>query len=99
MKWVLGALVAGVTALVVSQSTQGPSRISLIVTGRFVITQNDARRVLSPGSVAIDGDTIVGVDAPDAIARQFTAADTISAVDDIVLPGLINTHTHAPMVM
>jgi len=99
MKWVLGALVAGVTALVVSQSTQGPRRISLIVTGRFVITQNDARRVLSPGSVAIDGDTIVGVDAPDAIARQFTAADTISAVDDIVLPGLINTHTHAPMVM
>jgi len=99
MKWVLGALVAGVTALVVSQSTQGPSRISLIVTGRFVITQNDARRVFSPGSVAIDGDTIVGVDAPDAIARQFTAADTISAVDDIVLPGLINTHTHAPMVM
>ena len=99
MKWLFALLAASVTAMVVAQTLQGPKRISLIVTGRFVITQNDARRMLSPGSVAIDGDTIVGVDAPDAIARQFTAADTISAVDDIVLPGLINTHTHAPMVM
>jgi 5-methylthioadenosine/S-adenosylhomocysteine deaminase len=99
MKWLFVVLAAGVTAIVVAQTLQGPKRISLIVTGRFVITQNDARRVLSPGSVAIDGDTIVAVDAPDAIARQFAAADTISAVDDIVLPGLINTHTHAPMVM
>jgi len=99
MKWLFALLAAGVTAMVVAQTLQGPKRISLIVTGRFVITQNDARRVLSPGSVAIDGDTIVAVDAPEAIARQFAAADTISAVDDIVLPGLINTHTHAPMVM
>ena len=99
MKWLFALLAAGVTAMVVAQTLQGPKRISLIVTGRFVITQNDARRVLSPGSVAIDGDTIVAVDAPEAIARQFAAADTVSAVDDIVLPGLINTHTHAPMVM
>ncbi len=99
MKWLLAAVVFGAAALVLAQTVREPQRISLIVTGRFVITENDARQVLSPGSVAIDGETIVGVDSPDVIARRFTASDTIAATDDIVLPGLINTHTHAPMVM
>jgi len=89
--WALGAgvMVAGQTA----------RQVSLIVVGRFVITQNAAHQMLSPGAVAIDGSTIVGVDTPEAIARTFVASDTIAANDDIVLPGLINTHTHAPMVM
>ena len=89
--WVLGAgvIVAGQTA----------RRVSLIVVGRVVITENAAHQMLSPGAVAIDGSTIVGVDTPEAIARRFVATDTIAAHDDIVLPGLINTHTHAPMVM
>jgi 5-methylthioadenosine/S-adenosylhomocysteine deaminase len=55
--------------------------------------------VLSPGALAIDGTDIVDVDRPDAIASRYTAARTIDARNQIVLPGLINTHTHAPMVM
>ncbi len=99
MKWILAGAVLCVAELVVAQTIQGPRRVSLVVNGRFVITENEARQILSPGSVAIDGDSIVGVDAPDVIARRFTGSDTINATDDIVLPGLINTHTHAPMVM
>ena len=56
-------------------------------------------RCSSPGAVAIDGTDIVDVDRPEAIAARYTAAPTIDARDQIVLPGLINTHTHAPMVM
>jgi 5-methylthioadenosine/S-adenosylhomocysteine deaminase len=56
-------------------------------------------RVLSPGAVAIDGRDIVGVDAPAAIERQYSARDSIDASGQVVLPGLINTHTHAPMVL
>jgi 5-methylthioadenosine/S-adenosylhomocysteine deaminase len=55
--------------------------------------------VLSPGAVAIDGTDIVDVDRPDAIATKYRGAETITARDQIILPGLINTHTHAPMVM
>jgi 5-methylthioadenosine/S-adenosylhomocysteine deaminase len=76
-----------------------PRRVTLIVTGGTVITEDGARRIVSPGAVAIDGADIVDVDAPAAIASRYTAIESVDARDQIVLPGLINTHTHAPMVM
>src|SRR5262245_44823547 len=92
------AVVTLATAL--TAATQ-PSRrpISLVVVGRTVVTENTRHRLVSPGAVAIDEATIVDVDSPEAIARKYRAAETIEARDQIVLPGLINTHTHAPMVM
>ena len=75
------------------------TKVSLIVTGGTVVTMDGARRVLSPGAVAIEGPTIVAVDTPEQIARQYKAKDTIRAEGSVVIPGLINTHGHAPMVM
>ncbi|RPJ69473.1 MAG: hypothetical protein EHM24_18435, partial [Acidobacteria bacterium] len=48
-------------------------RVSLIVTGAQVVTMNPGREVLSPGAVAVDGQRIVAVDRPEAIAARFTA--------------------------
>jgi 5-methylthioadenosine/S-adenosylhomocysteine deaminase len=98
MKQVLAA--AMVAAALVVAAAQPPRRaVSLVVVGGTVITQNAARDIVSPGAVAIDGTDIVEVGAPAAIASRFQAAETIEARDGIVLPGLINTHTHAPMVI
>ena len=75
-------------------------RVSLVVIGGTVITENATRQILSPGAVAIDGTDIVDVGhAGERSPRRYTAAQTIDARDQVVLPGLINTHTHAPMVM
>jgi 5-methylthioadenosine/S-adenosylhomocysteine deaminase len=96
MKALVG-LVALVLALGAAQSL--PRRVALVVIGRSVITQNAAHTILTPGAVAIDGADILAVDTPEAIGRRYAAAETIDARDQIVLPGLVNTHTHAPMVM
>ena len=78
---------------------QQPTAVSLIITNGIVITVDGNRRVLNPGAVAINGTQIVAVDTPAAIAARYKAAQTIDATGKVVMPGLINTHTHAAMVM
>jgi 5-methylthioadenosine/S-adenosylhomocysteine deaminase len=94
------ALAVLAAALVhLAASAQAPRSISLIVTGGTVLTQNGSRQILTPGAVAINGAEILEVGTPQAIAARYRAAETIDAANQIVLPGLVNTHTHAPMVM
>ncbi len=89
-------LFAAATELVV-QPARRP--VAFVITGGTVVTMDGGGRVLSPGAVAIDGRDIVAVDAPDAIAARFSARETIDAAGQVVMPGLVNTHTHAPMVL
>jgi 5-methylthioadenosine/S-adenosylhomocysteine deaminase len=90
-------LVAFAAAAVGAQP--GPRSVSLLVAGGTILTEDARHTVLAPGSVVIDGATIVAVDRPQAIAARYRAAETIDATGQIVLPGLVNTHTHAPMVL
>ena len=79
---------------------QAPRRtVSLVLTGGIVVTMDGSARVLSPGAVAIDGRDIVGVDTPASIAARFSGGESIDTSGQVVMPGLINTHTHAPMVL
>jgi 5-methylthioadenosine/S-adenosylhomocysteine deaminase len=70
-----------------------------IINGGIVVTVDSERRVLNPGAVAIRGTDIAAVGTPDAVRRQFPGASLIDASGMVVMPGLINTHTHAPMVL
>jgi 5-methylthioadenosine/S-adenosylhomocysteine deaminase len=78
---------------------QAPQPVDLIVANGIVLTMDAERRVISPGSVALTGTSIVAVGPSDTVARDFRAKETIDARGRIVMPGLINTHTHAPMVL
>jgi 5-methylthioadenosine/S-adenosylhomocysteine deaminase len=91
-------LVAAAVAVV---GAQGPSprTVSLVVANGTVVTVDGNRRVIPRGSVAIDGRDIVAVDTADAIRASYRGRDTIDAAGAVIMPGLINTHTHAPMVL
>jgi 5-methylthioadenosine/S-adenosylhomocysteine deaminase len=94
------ALAAGVVGALAIASAQNAQRlVSLIVTGGTVVTVDAAGRVIPNGAVAIDGTEILAVDTAESIAKQFRGRDTIDTTGQIVLPGLINTHTHAAMVL
>jgi 5-methylthioadenosine/S-adenosylhomocysteine deaminase len=86
-------------ALTLVWSQTGQQQVALIITNGIVVTMDAAGRTIDDGAVAIDGTNIVAVDSADAIARQFRGAETIDATGQVVMPGLINTHTHAPMVL
>ncbi len=80
-------------------SARQATDVSLIIANGIVITVDGNRRILNPGSVAITGTQIVAIDTPAAISARYRSADTIDATGKVVMPGLINTHTHAAMVM
>jgi 5-methylthioadenosine/S-adenosylhomocysteine deaminase len=80
--------------------SQEPRRsVSLVIKGGTVVTMDPAGRVLAPGAVAIDGRDIAAVDTPENIDARFSGRESIDATGQVVMPGLINTHTHAPMVL
>src|SRR5262245_34877484 len=81
-------------------SAQDPQRqVAMTVSGGTVVRVDAARHVYNPGAVAIDGNTIVGVGPAADIATRFRGAQQIDANGQVVIPGLINLHTHAPMVL
>jgi 5-methylthioadenosine/S-adenosylhomocysteine deaminase len=92
---VVALALAGCTSAAQSNQRQ----VSLIVTNGVVVTGDADGRVIPAGAVAVNGSDIVAVDTAAAIARQFRGAETLDAGGGIIAPGLINTHTHAPMVL
>src|SRR5687767_10047579 len=92
------ALVAA-TALAIVFTQTGERRVSLVIVNGTVVTMDGAGRVIANGGVAVDGSDIVAVDTAEAIERQFAGAERLDAAGQVVMPGLINTHTHAPMVL
>jgi 5-methylthioadenosine/S-adenosylhomocysteine deaminase len=92
-------LIAVAALVVVTAAQNAPRQVSLIVSGGTVVTVDAARNIFNPGAVAIDGNTIVAVGPAADIANRFRGTDQINTVGQVVIPGLVNAHTHAPMVL
>jgi 5-methylthioadenosine/S-adenosylhomocysteine deaminase len=73
--------------------------VDLIVAGDYVVTLDESRPVINDGAVAIDGGAIVAVGTRSEIAGKYRGKRTIAGHDRVVLPGLINGHTHAAMTL
>src|SRR6187399_788726 len=99
MKSLRLASLLSVAFLVGVAAQTAPRQVATIVSGGAVVTVDSERHIYNPGAVAIDGTTIVAVGMAADIAARFKAADQINAPGSIVIPGLINTHGHAPMVL
>jgi len=91
---------AALTALfVMSLRGQSGTPVSLLVWGGTVVTMDANGRVIPDGAVAIDGSRIVAVGTVDELRALYQPAENLNVRGQVVLPGLINTHTHAPMVL
>ena len=79
--------------------TQPAQPVDLLLVGGIVVTMDARRRLLNPGAVAVRGNQIVAVGPRDAVATAYQATRTIDASDGLLMPGLVNGHTHLPMTM
>lgn len=66
----------------------------LLVTNGRVITRDDAMPFIQDGAVAIDGGTIAAVGPREELERTYPKAERLDAQGGIIMPGLINCHTH-----
>lgn len=74
-------------------------RVDLLVLGGTVVTMDATHRVIENGAIAVRGERIVGVGDAAELRKRYEAAQDIPAAAKIILPGLVNTHNHAPMVL
>ena len=65
----------------------------LIGNGR-VITRDDALPYLADGAVALDGERVGEVGPLDAMKAKYPDAEFVDARGGVIMPGLINAHTH-----
>jgi len=64
-----------------------------------VITMDAASTVLPDGAVAVQGDRLLAVGTSAEVLRQYTAPNVLDCSGRVVLPGLVNAHTHVPMTL
>ena len=86
--------------LIIPQSIFAQKKsVDLIISGGTVVTMDATKRVIENGAVAVEKDTIVAVDTSGEIARRYSSKQIINAAGKVIIPGLINTHTHVPMTL
>ncbi len=72
--------------------------VDLLLTG-YVVTMNPGFQMYQDGAVAVRGDSIVAVGPAADLKPRFDAAETVACPDQIIMPGLVNAHTHVPMTL
>lgn len=70
--------------------------VDLLITSGHILTINDDMADIKNGYVAITGDKITAMGSMDQL-EDIKAKETLDVSGDIVMPGMINTHTHASM--
>ena len=75
------------------------SSVDFVLTNALVLTMDQDFTQFGSGAIAIKGDSIVAVGPLDEITKEYTANEIIDCGRKILMPGLINAHTHVPMTL
>ena len=86
-------------ALLGPSATFAAEPADLIVRNATVVTMDARRRVIADGAVAIEGGRIAAVGPAAEVEARYRGREILDAGGGIALPGLVNAHTHAAMVL
>lgn len=71
----------------------------LLLQAEWVICQDRERTVIQNGAVIVQGKTILDVGPFMRLATSYEPKHTINLGKSLLMPGLINAHTHSPMTV
>jgi len=72
--------------------------VDYIIYADYILPMDRKLSVIEHGAVAVRGSSILDIGTRDEISRQYSPKHLITGDGKVLLPGLINTHTHAAMV-
>ncbi len=73
--------------------------VDKLLIGGVVVTMNQNYDVFPDGAIVVRGNTIVAVGPREIITATYAASEVVDCSGQIIMPGLINAHTHAPMTL
>jgi 5-methylthioadenosine/S-adenosylhomocysteine deaminase len=71
----------------------------LLLTNAILLTMDEKLTSYEPGALAISGDSILAAGPETEIQAKYSAAQTIDCSGKVLMPGLVNAHTHVPMTL
>jgi 5-methylthioadenosine/S-adenosylhomocysteine deaminase len=74
-------------------------KIDHLLINAIVLTMDEDFNQFEPGAVAVLGDSIIAVGPMEEITACYISEQTIDCKGNILIPGLINAHTHVPMTL
>jgi 5-methylthioadenosine/S-adenosylhomocysteine deaminase len=73
--------------------------VDFLLTNALVLTMDEHFNQYEPGTVAVLGDSIVRVGPEAELKKEFTSENIFDCRGKVLMPGLINAHTHVPMTL
>ena len=97
----VGATVLALSACSTAQLSQQTAErsIDLIIRGDYVVSMDEAGSIVENGAVAIDDGLILAIGPAEDILAEYSAVKTLDGKHRIIMPGLINGHSHAAMTL
>ena len=74
-------------------------KADVLFTNAIVLSMDGNLTQYDPGAVAVKGDSIIAVGFEAEIKKEFSAGETIDCGGKVLMPGLVNAHTHVPMTL
>jgi 5-methylthioadenosine/S-adenosylhomocysteine deaminase len=71
----------------------------LLLTNAIVLTMDENLTCFEPGAVAVQADSILAVGPEAALRKDIAAKETYDCGGKVLMPGLVNAHTHVPMTL
>lgn len=74
-------------------------KADLILRNAIILTMDEDYHIFDPGAVVVDGDKILAVGPENDIVEKYETDQELDCQGKILMPGLINAHTHVPMTL
>jgi 5-methylthioadenosine/S-adenosylhomocysteine deaminase len=73
--------------------------VDILFINANILTMDEQFHQYKQGALAVSGNSIVAVGQEELIKKEFSGKHVVDCAGKILMPGLVNAHTHVPMTL